>query len=417
MRKVLIVDDEIMVRIGMKAIIDWESYGWTVTGDCSSAEEALKKIAEDEPDLIMTDLRMDGMDGFGLMKLCSEKYPDIRFIILSNYNDFDNTKKAIQLGAIDYIFKLTITPADMADTLKRAESHFVTRASAGRSSNKAAEKAYLLRAAEEGNYRDEVSFLRDFRKACPAADLEKRYCAMQISIDASCGSAAGNTEIQPRIPKYEIENMLSEVMNQNETAEVISFGVQDFIILFNVDEKADRDAVCAYAGRKFDIIREYLKRYYSLDSTGALSSVYSGLTGIRKAVSETNRILIYRIPSECGRLHIGGETQRTEITEAKRYIREHLKEDIALDTMAQQVNMSPSYFSHIFKEEMKISFTDYVNRMKIQRACELLKDPRLKVNEVAIRVGIENFNYFSVLFKKINGVSPNAYREKLQKTE
>ncbi len=65
--------------------------------------------------------------------------------------------------------------------------------------------------------------------------------------------------------------------------------------------------------------------------------------------------------------------------------------------------MSQSYFSHLFKDEMKLSFTDYVNRVRMRRACQLLQNPRLKINEVAAHVGIENFNYFSVLFKKTEG--------------
>ena len=98
MKKVMIVDDEIMVRLGMKALINWEEQGYTVTAECCNGVEALAKIEQSAPDLILTDLKMDKMDGFALIEACKQRFPEIRFMILSNYNDFENTKKAMQLG-------------------------------------------------------------------------------------------------------------------------------------------------------------------------------------------------------------------------------------------------------------------------------------------------------------------------------
>ena len=202
-------------------------------------------------------------------------------------------------------------------------------------------------------------------------------------------------------------------MNQNGTSEVYSYFREDFIVVFNTEPSAGYEEVCAIAQKKFAVMREYVRRYFSLEITGALSGICTGLAQLGKAVEETGRVLDYRIDTECGVLHTALDAQRPEITTVKQYVREHLDGEITLEDAARAVNMSQSYFSHIFKDEMKISFIDYVNRMRMQRACQLLKNPRLKINEVAARVGIENFNYFSVLFKKVIGLPPNAYREQL----
>lgn len=72
--------------------------------------------------------------------------------------------------------------------------------------------------------------------------------------------------------------------------------------------------------------------------------------------------------------------------------------------------MSESYFSHVFKKEAGQSFTNYVNFARINKAKDLLKNSDLKINEIAAMVGLENANYFSTLFKKLTGKSPNQYR-------
>ena len=102
MKKVLIVDDELLVRMGFRSILDWESCGFTVVGDAENGEEALEKIRLLQPDLVFTDLKMDRMDGLELMSACMREYPAVKFIVLSSYNDFENVRQAMRCGALDY---------------------------------------------------------------------------------------------------------------------------------------------------------------------------------------------------------------------------------------------------------------------------------------------------------------------------
>ena len=212
MKTVMIVDDEIMVRVGMKSLIDWESQGFTVTAECSNGREALDRIAEHEPDLILTDLMMDEMDGFALMEECRQRYPEIKFIILSNYNDFENTRRAIRNGALDYIFKLTITPGELAEILQRAKKHLVRAEPADDSfvrKNLTGIKAHLIRTAAEGSCKDWESLQSDLARVAPRMRFDRPYCVLHLSIDEPSGGAAKLADLQ--LMKYGIENMIEEV--------------------------------------------------------------------------------------------------------------------------------------------------------------------------------------------------------------
>ena len=323
------------------------------------------------------------------------------------------------IGAIDYIFKLTVTPEELCKALRHADAHLVEKpdkADRFLRKNITAIKAYLIQLAAQGSYSNARAMQEDLREVCPGNDFNRPFCVMQISIDTQCGSFVPDTVKDLRLLKYGIENLLGEVMNQDSTAEVYNYYREDLLVVFNTDGFSDYAQLAAYANQKFLLMKEYVQRYYSLAVTGALSRIYTGLAQVRTATQETDRVLIYRIESENGILHTANETQRPEIVAVKQYIQSHLAQELSLEVAAKEVNMSQSYFSHLFKDEMKLSFTDYVNRVRMRRACQLLQNPRLKINEVAAHVGIENFNYFSVLFKKVTGLSPNAYREQAQES-
>ncbi len=96
---------------------------------------------------------------------------------------------------------------------------------------------------------------------------------------------------------------------------------------------------------------------------------------------------------------------------AVRYIRLHYKEHLTLEETAQAVFLSPTYFSRLFKEKMNISFTSYVNQLRIGEAQRLLLDTRLTIIEIAEAVGFEDQSYFSKVFKEITKRTPTQYRK------
>jgi len=115
MLKVMIVDDEIIVRVGFQSCINWEKYGCEVISTCESAMDAIAFFEKQVPDVVFTDIMMPVMDGIQLVEYICTNYPGTKVVVLSCINEIEYVKKAIKLGAEDYILKLSVT----RDTLIR----------------------------------------------------------------------------------------------------------------------------------------------------------------------------------------------------------------------------------------------------------------------------------------------------------
>jgi hypothetical protein len=106
-------------------------------------------------------------------------------------------------------------------------------------------------------------------------------------------------------------------------------------------------------------------------------------------------------------------TEPPAISRAKAFIAEHITEDLSLADVAKAVNMSRFYFCKSFRKHTGIHFTDYVSRLRIERAKELLINPNLRVSEIAYEIGFQSLTHFNRVFRRIVGKSPTDYRGKL----
>ena len=102
--------------------------------------------------------------------------------------------------------------------------------------------------------------------------------------------------------------------------------------------------------------------------------------------------------------------QHPEIRRALEMIHKHLDQPVTLQLVSRQVGLSPHYLSRLFHAETGKSFSKYVNEMKLQRAAKLLRESNMKVYEVSDSIGISNYRYFVMLFKKQLGMTPLEYR-------
>lgn len=103
--KVFLVEDEMVIRRGIKNSIDWEKEGYIFCGEASDGELAYPMIIKEKPDILITDIRMPFMDGLELCKLVKKELPNIIILILSGYDEFDYAKEAIRLGVTEYLLK------------------------------------------------------------------------------------------------------------------------------------------------------------------------------------------------------------------------------------------------------------------------------------------------------------------------
>ena len=105
MYKLLIVDDEDIEREGMAQFIPWENYEIQLAGTAWNGVEGFQKIQAEEPDIVLTDIKMPVMDGIELIKKTKESFPDIEFIVLSGYGEYEFTSQAMEEGVRYYILK------------------------------------------------------------------------------------------------------------------------------------------------------------------------------------------------------------------------------------------------------------------------------------------------------------------------
>ena len=105
MIKIFLVEDELIIRNGIKNSIDWEKEGYEFVGEASDGELAYPLIKKTKPDILITDIKMPFMDGLQLSELIKKELPGIKIMILSGYNEFEYAQKAISIGVTDYLLK------------------------------------------------------------------------------------------------------------------------------------------------------------------------------------------------------------------------------------------------------------------------------------------------------------------------
>ena len=118
MMKVIITDDEIQIRKGLRMKVDWEEEGFQIAGEASNGKEALELLRNMEIDLVITDMRMPIMDGIELAKQCQQEFPTVKVIVLSGYSDFELVRGSMKEGVKDYLLK-PVAPDELVEALQK----------------------------------------------------------------------------------------------------------------------------------------------------------------------------------------------------------------------------------------------------------------------------------------------------------
>ena len=121
MYSVFLVEDEIVIRDGLKVSFPWEEYGFAYVGDAADGEVALPLIRQTKPDVLITDIRMPFMDGISLSKMIKKELPNTRIIIISGFDDFSYAQEAISIGVDNYLLK-PITKDKLKDVMSEAKN-------------------------------------------------------------------------------------------------------------------------------------------------------------------------------------------------------------------------------------------------------------------------------------------------------
>ena len=397
MIKLFLVEDEVVMREGIKRRIDWASENIDFVGEASDGELALPMILETRPDIVITDIKMPFMDGLSLSEHIRRELPDTRIIILSGYDDFSYARKAIKLGVTEYLLK-PITPAALLDSVREVIGKIV----------KEREEKLRLASDPQNEYeekeREALKLFSDIARHMLEKPESRARSEGNMTGDPVDISAAGD------FSEKELESFLKTGSGDEAEALIDS-------IFASVGEQNSRSLMFLNyitMAMYFTMVR-FLKSIGEdaseiNDRLGDINDVIRGMTdisGARQYLTRYLRQVIY--------LRDNGAANKygRVIRDSAAYIDGHFAdEDISLNTLAELANMSPNHFSSVFSQEMGVTFIEYLINRRMEKAKELLMTTDKKSFEIAYEVGYRDPHYFSSTFKKTQGMTPREYRSR-----
>ncbi|MDO4549588.1 MAG: response regulator, partial [Clostridia bacterium] len=310
MKRVMIVDDEFLVRIGVRSMLDWEAHGYEIVAEATSGQDAIAKIPCARPQIILTDLVMEPMDGLELLEFCAQQYPDIRIVVLSNYNDFEKVKQAMKLGARDFFFKLTADPSELLRALDCISLEINRRGINAReaeqliSRNAGAIRKRLVRVMLEGAYASEDEVLRELELTNVECDLREPYRVMLLKI--ADASVAGDPGTPKGMLVSTLESMAREHFASGLRAQIFRLEDERLAVVVNTGHGNQSRDFEAMAARRFESLDGLAMRYMGLNVLGALSGQYQGVSQFRLAAAQAEASLANAYFMRANRLCLPG---------------------------------------------------------------------------------------------------------------
>lgn len=416
MTRVLLADDEPLVLIGMQSMLDWNALGYELVGTARNGGEALEKIDELQPDIVVSDIRMPVLDGLQLAARVHEQYGPLPvFIMLTSYEEFDYVRRSMGLGAVDYLIKMDLTADGLREALERART--------------AIEKEKALRAPAPpapGSLESyhERFFIQLYSGAFPNDEVIRTYCReLGLKPDAAAYTAViANIRNRDLTPEQQVAlsagvtRMAADILPKYLRCQVTGMDLRHFNVLLLLDSRTGWEETLAPILQK---VNDILYKYFSTTlwwAVGAPTSVLHHIPKSQKTafsvlplLSEQEPIVFYRDEASTPLDH-----RARIVAEVQDYIRKNPDKKLSLNDVAAVFNFSPGYLSQLFSQNGEASFVEFVTETRIAAAKELMASTDLKIYEISERLGFESAFYFSKVFKKIEGMSPRSYLRKLR---
>lgn len=279
---VLIVDDEPIMRNFLKNILDWEACGLHLSGVVSDGLKAMDIIRREKIHIVLTDVKMPHMNGIELMEAALAHDPEIRFIILSGFDDFYYVNQAYKLGVQDYFLKAELSVDDLKSTFLKLASELSKQDADGAGMVRAGDAEYLLyknRFVLKQNALRDLVFGHDRQAAMRSLDglgifidsSALRVMVIQVHIYTHILSSQWNGDRE--LFKFAVTNVLQEILDEHNAGQVFANTVDEFILLLT--SPADSDAV-------FAELRAALRTHFGLNLCGGQSRTASGFAAVRE---------------------------------------------------------------------------------------------------------------------------------------
>ena len=379
MLKVLLVDDEPFILEGLSVLIDWNKEGFEIAAKVSNAYEALEVLAREQIDLMITDIKMPGMTGLELVeKIRREKLSGAYFAMLSGYNDFEYVRTALHNECLDYLLK-PIDKEELLRMLDRVRQCFEALRQKQRETN-----AFLGGGAD---------FLTSLRNFDPGSDVNRNDADRTVDkqlIDELIRAVKIND--REDISRY-ARQLYADMTKEKSDAAMINMAV-NYLMFELLHLASEQDENCSQ-GDVVQFIRE---------------------AALDKADSEDDEASLTALLLEYGDylMDLRASQSHGVLSRIEEDIKQNYKENLTLKDMGKKYYVNAAYLGQSFKKQYGESFKDYLNRVRIEKAVELLLYSDKKIYEIAEEVGYKDLDYFINKFIALKGCTPAKYRKQVK---
>lgn len=411
--KVMIADDEPIIKDGLLSFIDWEALNCDVVSMVDNGIQAKEELATHPIDILLADIRMPGLNGIELAEHVHRFHPQTKVIILTAYPHFNYAQSAIKYNVFEFIVKTNpiekllaaIKRAISVITQEREEMNKVKHLESKIDENIPAIRNKFLADVMHGLMASDKDILNK------AQDLHVILTEYYVLLFGANTITYGEKQIE--------FNEYSEIMRSIHRLFMQKFKHLNPYFLFLGYEK-----ICVILPftphQQFSHINELINYCHDVLSLSTLpqditihigvSERHESLIDLPIAYQQALRSLVNKNIEKTLQFQNQGH-HHIVINKIIQYIEQHFHEKITLDTLATYVHMNSSYLSRLFNKEIGESLTDYINRIRIERAKQLIVDSDLNINEITYMVGFSDPSYFSNTFKKFTGVTPREYKQ------
>lgn len=533
MYKVLIVDDEVLVRVGLKTTINWEEIGFTVVAEASNGEQGYEQYEKHNPDVIITDIKMPKKDGMWLIRKIRETNQQVKILFLTCYDEFDYVREALKQGANDYILKSEVEDEELMEIMGKIKKE-IDAMICQQEKLQGVKEQYKTDLRTQKNQllnellNPDVKLSDSLLNQCKEVDFtveDTCFALVKVvmeedEIDEQKGKE--NNQVQNAVMNLACDSMkerkISYLYKQEDTC--FTF----LLSKFKITENDIQQLLLA--------LQKAGKQYFDLSMSGVMSNLFYDLTQVSFADEEVNKrsaILYYKDASciidqtekEIASIEmfsikkryqkqlttVIGEEKKEKVFEilniTQQYFKKHranpddvklfysnllnrvfeqyydfFKEDkkisnfgtyhsaimsadklektvesvknvmnliiqnikkyrnnnskfiitqailfiennygkkISLEDIAAELNLSKHYVCHIFKKETGENISYYINKLRIEKAKEMILKSNCRVKEIYEELGFSDQQYFSKVFKRITGMTIMQYKESILK--
>lgn len=379
--KVLIADDETIVRKGLKMAIDWSAYNMEVVADVPNGEKGWEEFIRHDPEVIITDIVMPVMDGIEFVKKVKQRAPKTKIILLSCHRDFEYAQEGIKLGVSGYLLKTSFQDEELNGYLREFQQDLTVH-----------KEVELKRYTDSPFYEVFFQWLCGFQNQFKEelTDLFREEWSWMNEGYYACFVHAKSRlnlilqDIQMKVP----QPYTTILCGKDQCFLFVKEENREMVEQIFIDEKSKYEELYWVTSRELSGIEQWMDTVKSMKQIAELEIKY--------------KVTIKNWPKT--------------IKEAILYTTNHLSEPIVVSEVAELVGLSRSHFSTLFKKVVGESFHSFTERRKLELAMEMLQTTSLTIQEVAEHIGIANSKYFSKWFKKCTGKTPSEYRDKQYNT-